>query len=201
MREPLLQIVDAAFASAAARSGPWLLCKPGCSQCCHGAFAISALDAERLRKGIMELEGTDPERARRIGLRVREAVARLAPQFPGDPMTGELGTTEEEVGAFEEFANEEPCPVLDPASQTCDLYAARPMLCRTFGPPLKMPGGGLAICDLCFDGASPSEIEACQMDPVILHREAEADEQHAQATGDVFQTTVAFALAQVVQKL
>ena len=128
-------------------------------------------------------------------------MARLAPEFPGDPVTGELGTTDEDATAFEEFANEEPCPVLDPASQTCDLYAARPMLCRTFGPPLKMPEGGLAICDLCFDGASPAEIEACQMDPAILDREAEADEQHSQATGDAFQTTVAFALARAAQKI
>ncbi len=50
MSEPLIQIVDAALASAVARSGPHLVCRPGCSQCCHGVFQITALDAQRLRK-------------------------------------------------------------------------------------------------------------------------------------------------------
>ena len=63
MRSPygdseLVQIMDAAFAGAAQRAGKWLACKPGCSQCCHGAFAINALDAARLRAG-MEILRTD----------------------------------------------------------------------------------------------------------------------------------------------
>src|SRR5690242_261004 len=40
-----IQIVDAATAEAARRSGPWLACRPGCTQCCIGPFPITQLDA------------------------------------------------------------------------------------------------------------------------------------------------------------
>ena len=45
----LVQIVDASLADAARRAGDFLACRIGCTQCCHGAFAINALDAARLR--------------------------------------------------------------------------------------------------------------------------------------------------------
>src|SRR5215467_10641663 len=47
----LIQIVDAALADTARRSGDWLVCRPGCTQCCLGAFAINQLDALRLQRG------------------------------------------------------------------------------------------------------------------------------------------------------
>jgi hypothetical protein len=37
----LVQIVDSAMAEAARRSGDWLVCRPGCTQCCIGPFAIT----------------------------------------------------------------------------------------------------------------------------------------------------------------
>ena len=54
--QELVQIVDAAFADAAQRSGKWLLCRPGCTQCCIGVFEINQLDAMRLRQGMAELK-------------------------------------------------------------------------------------------------------------------------------------------------
>jgi hypothetical protein len=59
----LIQIVDAALANATRQSGEWLACRPGCTQCCIGAFAINQLDALRLRRGLAELEFRAPERA------------------------------------------------------------------------------------------------------------------------------------------
>ena len=83
----LIQIVDAALADAARRSGEWLVCRPGCTQCCVGVFAINQLDAARLQQGLAELEQTDAARARRIRLRARASVARLAEEFPGNAKT------------------------------------------------------------------------------------------------------------------
>ena len=94
--------------------------------------------------------------------RAREAVKRLGPQFPGDARTGVLSEDQEAQAAFEDFANDEPCPALDPESGTCDLYAHRPMTCRVFGPPIRSEGG-LGVCELCFQGATPEEIAACEM--------------------------------------
>ncbi len=161
----LIQIVDAALASAVARSGPHLACRPGCSQCCHGVFEITALDAQRLRDG---LALASPELRTRLQARIAAARAHLAPFFPGDPLTGILSAGEEEIELFEEWAHADPCPILDPATQTCDLYLHRPILCRTFGPPIRNdhidPAAGLAICELCFTQASPLEIAAAEMD-------------------------------------
>src|SRR5258706_896253 len=86
----LIQIVDAALADAARRSGEWLVCRPGCTQCCVGVFAINQLDAVRLQHGLGELEKTDAARAGRIRTRVRSSVARLAAEFPGNVRTGVL---------------------------------------------------------------------------------------------------------------
>jgi Fe-S-cluster containining protein len=176
----LIQITDAAFASAAARSGPHLVCHPGCTQCCHGAFAIHALDAWRLRQGMQQLTLHDPERARAVAQRANAYVEEFTASFPGNPITGLLGDSEEDQAAFEDFANEAACPALDPATGLCDLYEARPMTCRTFGPPVRSYGEaaesseaedsgeaeeGLAICELCFTTATQAEIAAAEMTP------------------------------------
>src|SRR5271155_2163301 len=86
----LIQIVDAALAHAASRSGDWLVCRPGCTQCCVGVFAINQLDAARLQQGLADLEQTDPQRARKIRQRARKSVQRLSAEFPGNPKTGVL---------------------------------------------------------------------------------------------------------------
>src|SRR5208282_5933558 len=83
--QELIQIVDSALAEAARRSGEWLVCRPGCTQCCIGVFPINQLDALRLRRGLADLEERAPRRADRIRNRAREAVARLSLDFPGDP--------------------------------------------------------------------------------------------------------------------
>lgn len=61
-------------------------------------------------------------------------------------------------------SDSELCPVLDPDSRTCDLYAWRPIVCRTFGPPVHFRGEALAICELCFEGATPEQIAACEIE-------------------------------------
>ena len=62
----LIQIVDAAMAEAARLGGAWVVCEPGCAECCMGPFPITQLDAWRLRQGLAELERRDPELARQL---------------------------------------------------------------------------------------------------------------------------------------
>ena len=163
----LIQIVDAALADAAVRSGSHLTCHPGCTQCCHGAFAITALDAQRLRFAMTELGIADPAQAAEIQVRAQNYLAEFAPSFPGNPITGILGTSEEAESAFEDFANEAPCPALNPDSGLCDLYLARPVACRTFGPPIRLnpeeETPAYALCELCFTTATEEEIAAAEM--------------------------------------
>ena len=190
----LVQIVDSALADVARRSGTWLVCRPGCTQCCIGVFAINQLDAVRLRQGLAHLEKCAPERAARVRQRAREAVSRLAHDFPGDPTSGLLDEGEEAEQRFAEFANDEPCPALDPETGLCELYEARPMTCRVFGPPVRSENG-LGVCELCFQGATDKEIAACEMkaDPDDLESALVAELE--KATGARGQTIVAFCLA------
>jgi Fe-S-cluster containining protein len=202
----LLQIMDAALADAAQCAGAWLACKPGCTQCCHGAFAINALDAARLRTGMQALRAATPQAAKGIEQRARAWIAAYGPEFPGDATTGVLGTSEEDQARFGDFANDAPCPALNPGTGLCDVYPWRPMMCRVFGPPTRMaPDEGLreaqddsenlaqneplACCELCFVGACEAEIAACEMPvPLQLERQLLAE------TGDARETVVAFAL-------
>jgi Fe-S-cluster containining protein len=190
----LVQIVDAALADAARRSGAWLVCRPGCTQCCMGAFPINQLDAARLRQGLRQLEKQAPERAARVQERAREYLARVAPEFPGDPKTGLLPEDEAAEERFMDFVNDEPCPALDPETGTCELYEARPMTCRVFGPPVRSKSG-LGVCELCFHGATTEEIAACQMHPDPEDLESTLLEELATASGLRGRTIVAFCLA------
>lgn len=190
----LVQIVDAALAEAAQRAGTWLVCREGCTQCCVGAFKINSLDAARLRQGFSELQSCDPGRAQDVRRRAQEYWARVSHDFPGDITTGILDLTPEAEGRFEEFANDEPCPALDPATGSCDLYASRPMTCRIFGPPVRN-ADGIGTCELCFHGASDEQIAACEMTPDPNHLEDELLEQMDRG-GEHGETIVAFVLAQ-----
>ena len=147
--QTLIQIVDAGLAEAARKAGKWLACRPGCFECCLGSFVISSSDAERLREGMSSI---DAQRAARVRLR--------AGDYPND-------------------AENEPCPALDPETGTCDLYDWRPITCRTFGPPLHFRDEALAICELCFEGATLEQIAACEVE---LDAESPDEEESAGLT-------------------
>jgi Fe-S-cluster containining protein len=182
-----MQTMDVALADAALRAGSWLACRPGCTQCCHGAFAINALDALRLH---FAMHAADPETAATLRQRARAWLETYGADFPGDPATGLLGTSEEEQTRFESFADDAPCPALNPDTGLCDVYAHRPTTCRVFGPPTRLSDeGALGCCDLCFVGASEGEVAACEM-PVPRELEAELLAE----LGDSGETLVAFAL-------
>ena len=189
----LVQIMDASLAEAARRAGAFLACRIGCTQCCHGAFAINALDAARLRSGMGELRAANPALATEIERRARAWLAQHGPHFPGDRSTGALASSDEDQARFQNFADDATCPALDPATGRCDVYAWRPMTCRVFGPPVRSAGEGgaegLGHCELCFIGATPEHVAACEM-PVAHDLEAELLNE----IGSQDETIVAFAL-------
>ncbi len=123
--------LDAALVEAVRKGGSWVVCRPGCYDCCLGPFDITQADARRLRAGVAELERRDPARAERIR-------RRPAP-----------------------CSDDDPCPALDPVAGTCDLYEARPVICRTFGPAVRCGDDSIATCEKCFQGATDEEIAAC----------------------------------------
>lgn len=176
------------MAEAARLGGAWLVCKPGCAECCIGPFPITQLDARRLRLGLAQLERRDPGRAARVRQRSRESLATLA-DFPGDLTTGILDEDEDAEERFAALPDEGYCPALDPVALTCDLYDARPITCRIFGPAVRSGGDVLGVCELNYHGATDQQIAACQVqvDPDGLEDDL--------LQGDRQQTIVAFALA------
>src|SRR5258706_8677131 len=182
----LIQIVDAAMAEAARKSGNWLVCRPGCASCCMGPFPITQLDAIRLRAGLADLVTHDPERASRVRERARQAVSRISRDFPEEPISSILAS---------EVADDEPCPALDPETSTCDLYSSRPITCRTFGPPVRCGTESVGICELCFEGASDEEIAACEVEVDPGGLESKLIRELDQTASEPQNTLVAFALA------
>ncbi len=205
--QQLVQIVDAALADAGRRAGDFLACRIGCTQCCYGAFAINALDAARLRAGMSALRSAQPALAAAIERRARAWLAQYSSDFPGNAETGRLGTSDADRACFEDFANDDACPALDPATGRCDVYEWRPMTCRVFGPPIRMAGPdavelaevdaaeagerreGLGHCELCFIGATPGQVAACEMP--VPH---ELETKLLNEIGSTDETVVAFAL-------
>jgi Fe-S-cluster containining protein len=132
-----LRVLDATLADGSRIAGAHLACRIGCTECCIGAFPITQLDARRLRRGWSTLNEVDPGRA-------SDVLARA------ERMTAEHDT-------------EGPCPALDPTSGACDLYASRPVTCRTFGLPVRIGEDDLPPCRLCFTKAVSAEVAAARV--------------------------------------
>jgi Fe-S-cluster containining protein len=184
--EQLIHIVDATMAEAVARSGNWLACRIGCFQCCLGPFPITQLDAVRLRYGWRELDQHDPARAARVRQRAQEAAERILRAYPNDPLRSVLNQED----AFED----DPCPALDRETGACDLYATRPIMCRTFGPAVRFGDGSVAVCELCYQGASDEEIGACEVEVDPKDLESRLVKELETTTGTYGETIVAFGL-------
>jgi Fe-S-cluster containining protein len=186
----LLQVIEEAMSEAAARAGERLACRPGCTECCHGPFPINGLDAARLRRGLAELTARDPDRAAAVTARAQAQLRPLMEDFPGDAASGRLDDSDAADAYFERHGAV-PCPALDPATGCCDLYAHRPLSCRTFGPPVRIGDSALPPCRLCFQGAAADEIETCRVAP-DPHGVEDRMVWRFQAEGE---TLIAFALA------
>lgn len=186
--DELIEAVDTAMERAAAEAGDRWACGPGRTDCCIGPFPIDALDARRLARGMAALEQDDPERARSIRRRAEEAVEQLREDFPGEPETGILNGDVDELLDSCDWHEDLPCPVLDPETGHCDLYRWRPLVCRTFGPPLRVHEETWKACPYCFRGDTP-RVEIDQQ-----NRFGELCREVEETTPGAGETFVAFAV-------
>jgi Fe-S-cluster containining protein len=187
--------LDAAMDEARRRAGPRFGCGPGRDDCCRGPFPINRLDARRLQRGLAELEAVDPARAAELRRRARAAVATLREDFPGDAAAGLLSDNGD-ADAFFERHGSLPCPALDPARRTCELYAHRPWTCRTYGPPIRIGDEDLPACPHCFAPCTAEETAALRVEPDPEGLEdALLDQLQREERADGRETLVAHALA------
>lgn len=195
----LLEAVDAACARSYERAAGRLDYGRGCPACCQGPFPINRLDVLRLRRGLAELERSEPERARAIAAAAARDVDLMATEFPGDGAAGVLREDESSREPFFTRFGARPCPALDLRSGRCQLYAARPITCRTFGPPVRLGGRELEACEPCFRGTQEDQ-EACRVEPDAEGREDAILDRLEQEEGDRGETIVAYALARPLQQ-
>ncbi|HET7433704.1 MAG TPA: YkgJ family cysteine cluster protein [Thermoanaerobaculia bacterium] len=146
----VLNRADAFFASVMESQPANLQCGRGCSLCCHGLFEIGSGDVPVIAEGLAKLH---PARRKRIVRRAEEIIASSA-----HPNLRECAPEEKE--AFFERTSATACPNLD-ENGACMMYDDRPLVCRTFGLPLREGRRYIGdICDLNFTGATQKERRA-----------------------------------------
>jgi len=187
-------VLDADFARAAKLAGGWLKCAPGCTDCCIGPFPITRLDVLRLRRGMSELARAEPARAAAVRERARVALATLRADFPGDAASGRLLDDPSRLDPFFELHHAMACPALDARNGLCELYAHRPVSCRTYGPPVRFGDQTAPPCELCFREAPKGEIERCRIEPDRAGLEEAILSRLGATAAEDWETLVAFAL-------
>jgi len=131
-----------------------LQCGRGCSLCCYGLFEIGSGDVPVIAEGLAALH---PARRGRIIRRAREIVASTQ-----HPNLRECAPEEKE--AFFDRTSDLACPNLNESGE-CMIYDSRPLVCRTFGLPLRDAERYIGdICELNFTGAEQEEKEAAAWD-------------------------------------
>ncbi len=128
------------------RTQPLQLQCNGCSLCCYGLFEIGSGDIPVLADGLSQLH---PSRRKSIIRRAVEIVAT------GHPNLREASV--QEKGDFFRRTADIRCPNLSDEGR-CLVYEHRPLVCRTFGVPLRQSDRYIGdVCDLNFNSASDEE--------------------------------------------
>ncbi|HYM59819.1 MAG TPA: YkgJ family cysteine cluster protein [Thermoanaerobaculia bacterium] len=149
----ILEHADEFFASVLRDQPENLQCGRGCSFCCYGLFEIGAADIPILAEG---LRLAHPARRKRIIRKAREIVTN------GHPDLRESTPAEKEE--FFRRTDSIPCPVLSDSGE-CMLYENRPLVCRTFGLPLRDGTRYIGdVCDLNFTGGTHADLQRAAWD-------------------------------------
>jgi Fe-S-cluster containining protein len=150
----ILDEADAFFRAVMQSQPQNLQCGNGCSLCCYGLFEIGAADVPVLAEGLQKLH---PMRRRSIVRRAAKIVAESR-----HPNIREA--TPAEKDEFFHRTASVACPNLDDSGM-CMIYEHRPLVCRTFGLPLRDGDRYLGdICDLNFNEATDEQRQAAAWD-------------------------------------
>jgi Fe-S-cluster containining protein len=143
----ILDRADAFFRSVMEAQPENLRCGRGCSFCCYGLFAIGSADIPILAEGLSALHSS------RRQMIVRRAAGIIAETRHPDLRE----STPREKDAFFDRTASVACPNLD-ESGSCMIYDHRPLICRTFGLPLRDGKRYIDdVCNLNFNEASDQQ--------------------------------------------
>ena len=150
----VLARADEFFSSVTSSQSTNLQCGRGCSLCCYGLFEIGSGDVPLIAEGLAKLH---PSRRAKIIRRAVEIVASSR-----HPNLRECSPIEKET--FFDRTASTPCPNLDD-SGACMIYESRPLVCRTFGLPLRDAERYIGdVCDLNFTAATDEQRESAAWD-------------------------------------
>jgi Fe-S-cluster containining protein len=150
----ILARADEHFAEAFAKNSGRMQCAAGCTMCCHGLFEIGAADVAVIADGLNAIN--EQRRAEIVS-----AAAAISERFEHPDLRD---CSPEEKEAFFERSDSVACPALDSAGR-CSIYDSRPLVCRTFGLPIRDGDNFLGQeCDLNFTDADLATREAAAWD-------------------------------------
>jgi Fe-S-cluster containining protein len=143
----ILERADGFFAKVSREQGQHLQCGRGCTFCCYGLFEIGSGDVAVIADGLSRLH---PMRRAMIIRKAEEII-----ESSKHPNLRECSPKEKE--AFFDRTSSTPCPNLSDSGE-CLIYDSRPLVCRTFGLPIRDGGKYIGdICDLNFNEATAAE--------------------------------------------
>jgi len=150
----ILDRADDFFRSVSESQAQNLQCGRGCSLCCYGIFEIGSGDVPLIAEGLEKLH---PSR--------RKMIIRRSQQIMESSNHPDLRDCAPSVKkAFFERTASTPCPNLNERGE-CLMYEHRPLVCRTFGLPLRDGDEYIGdICELNFTSSSPGERDAAAWD-------------------------------------
>ncbi|MEN8256792.1 MAG: YkgJ family cysteine cluster protein [Thermodesulfobacteriota bacterium] len=114
----LYSVVDQAVAQICSQFPDEVKCGPGCADCCHAVFDVSAIEAAYLA-GLLSKEQ---------GKELRTSAHAASAEF-AKLMEDKKNPAEARIR----------CPLLGP-EDTCLCYEGRPVNCRTYGTPTVIHG-------------------------------------------------------------
>lgn len=139
----ILDRADAHFDSVMRAQPQNLQCGRGCSLCCYGLFEIGSGDVPVIAEGLERMHPMRRKKVIRQALEIEQLNLREA--------------SPREKEAYFERTQATPCPNLDETG-ACMMYEHRPLVCRTFGLPLREGRKYIGdICELNFKDAPDAE--------------------------------------------
>jgi Fe-S-cluster containining protein len=143
----ILTRADAFFDQVAREQPAQLQCGRGCSLCCYGLFEIGSGDVAVIAEGLSSMHPMRRKKVIRRAVEIVEKHARIEPRE-----------------AFFEKTASVACPNLD-ESGACMMYEHRPLVCRTFGLPVRNGAQYIGdICELNFKAATQDEKDRAAWD-------------------------------------
>lgn len=197
--------IEAAFEAARAVHPSPNPCKPGCGACCRGIFNISLADAVLLWKGLDALAAANAAAIFDITKRAAALDAMVTPVHGGFRLFYPPAADDALDALCEAPApSVVPCPVLDPVTQSCRLYAHRPLTCRMGGMLFENENGDRHFdkCPIRPDGAETPEPAAPYDESLLFYIEGELCREVTASAGgrgnrsvDRYETTIPSVIA------